>query len=124
MSTPDTPEDKEVRTSDAKAILAAYKMIKRPGLDLSRWRAKNHLITLLKTHSVEDILRAVLHYAMATEDTEEQFRRSAGNFFGRYKEWECYAARDWKPELDEQAEQDKKDQEAYDRIARESSDAV
>lgn len=119
MSQPETPEEKEVRTSDAQTVLAAYKMIKRPKLDLSRNRAKHHLMTLLKKHKVRKLLLAVINYAIATEDTEEQFRRSCGNFFGRYKEWEEYAAKDWKPELDEQAEQDRKDQEAYDRIGRE-----
>ncbi len=83
----------------AKRILSEYaSRVKLPRLDSSRTRAKGHLVKLLKKHPEEDLLRAVRNYATDSAGTKAQYRRGAGNFFGRDADWEAYTSPGWKPD--------------------------
>ncbi|NLX22440.1 MAG: helix-turn-helix domain-containing protein [Phycisphaerae bacterium] len=83
----------------ARLVLTAYAEIKPPALDQSRGRAKGHIARLLVKHPVDRLLRAVENYRLATEiaATEPQYRRGAGNFFGRDGDWETYGDPEWTP---------------------------
>lgn len=89
-----SPKPPGEKTDDAKIVLDAYSAVKPPSLDQSRGRAKSHITKLLKTNSVADLLRAVENYRRVCEagQTEERFRRGAGNFFGRDADFETYLA--------------------------------
>lgn len=78
-------------------IMDLYKAVKPPRLDPTRGRAKNHLINLFKKHKPEKLLRAVQNYQKQCEaqGTGIQYRRGAGNFFGRDADWEEFARDDW-----------------------------
>ena len=91
------PTGSESLEDDAKQILSAYAHIKPAALDRTRSRAKKHLLKLLKKHGVDDLFRAVKNYGAETQGTEPTYRRGAGNFFGKDRDWEHYAAEDWKP---------------------------
>ncbi|MFC1587899.1 helix-turn-helix domain-containing protein [Planctomycetota bacterium] len=84
-------------------ILAAYAKLKPPRLDQSRSRAKKHLDKLLVKYSEGDLLLAVARYRQGclAADVPEQFRRGAGNFFGRDGDFETYLCDGYEPPINE-----------------------
>ena len=81
---------KQAKESAANEILAAYANVRPPAIDTSRGRAKGHLVKLLAKHSKADLLAAVENYGTATHKTDPQYRRGAGNFFGKDADFEDY----------------------------------
>ena len=69
-------------------------LIKAPSEDHSRHQAKKNAAKLMQkeSHTFEDLAAAVRNYAQFSEahGREPEFRKNAGNFFGRERVFEEY----------------------------------
>ena len=84
---------KNTRDIQGKELVNLYgEKVKQPSTDTSRPQARKNAAKLLKTVSFEDLKQAVLNYAEACEvlDKENDFRKNAGNFFGRESVYEDF----------------------------------
>jgi hypothetical protein len=85
---------------EADRIIAFYRTLK-PTRDTSRPRATKGVISLLRAGiSFEALYRCIVRYKkqLAAEGTtEDQFKKNAGNFFGRDEVYRDFLSDDWTP---------------------------
>ncbi len=79
-----------------QGIIDLYRSCKQS--DQTRSRAKANINKLFKTYSSFDLLKAIENYTqeMISTNTEEQFRKGVGNFFGQEKMFEAYLPNNYK----------------------------
>ena len=80
-------------SKSGKELINLYgEKVKQPSTDTSIPQARKNAAKLLKTVSFEDLTQAVLNYAESCEalDKENDFRKNAGNFFGRESVYENF----------------------------------
>lgn len=85
--------EKDCRNRQGKELVILYgEKVKQPSTDTSIPQARKNAAKLLKTVSFEDLTQAVLNYAESCEalDKENDFRKNAGNFFGRESVYENF----------------------------------
>ena len=81
------------REIQGKELVTLYgEKVKQPSTDTSIPQARKNAAKLLKTVSFEDLTQSVLNYAESCEalDKENDFRKNAGNFFGRESVYENF----------------------------------
>lgn len=85
----------ELYEKQADEILTIYAKIKKPKMDNSRGRAKTHIVKLLEFgESFDDMILSVKNFMDIEKNKDQQFIRSAGNFFGKDQDWRFYIKED------------------------------